>query len=83
MAAISGIVFALCVGYAIGRSNGPPAVEPTCLNLMPAPAPLSPHVMQDGNGTYDLTVMNLNMSSTPGYFYYKAGTVYTGVFLKH
>jgi len=64
----------LCVGTVFSRSTGPPEVLSTCVSLVPDGS--SPHGVQSGNGTYDLTVAGLTPSGA--YFPYIAGRQYTG-----
>ncbi len=70
------MVFAVCLGPAVCLSSGPPPEESTCLNMRPESR--SPHKLQPGNGTYDLTVEFLGDASSNGYFSYMASTSYTG-----
>ncbi len=72
------LLIALNVGIVISFPTGPPNGMPPCVNLMPAPAPLSsPHVRQEGNGTYDITT-TVPFDSTAGYYRYTADSPYTG-----
>ena len=74
---VAWLIYAISVGLVAARSSGPPAEASTCVNLIPGS--VSPHEFQSGNGTYDITVSNLILSSTsPGYFEYTAGMQYTG-----
>ncbi len=72
------IIATLNLGFVLGRSNGPPAVTSTCVNMIPAST--SPHVKQSGNGTYDVTVNVPVSTSNSRYFSYTAGTQYSGKF---
>ena len=69
------ILVSLCVGVVFSFNNGPPARVSTCANLIPDISS-SPHRLQEGNGTYDLSVTGLSLSGS--YFTYTAGQQYTG-----
>ena len=70
------VFLALGLGLCAGNSSGPPANISTCVNLVPSAA--SPHVRQDGNGTYDLTISNLMRNSSLGYFEFSPSQTYAG-----
>ena len=75
MAALSWLLLAsLCVALVFCFNTGPPAELSTCDNLIPASR--SPHVLQPGNGTYNLSVTGLSLNGS--YFTYNAGQQYTG-----
>ncbi len=65
---------ALCVSLVVGFETGPPAVQSTCLNMVPSSP--APHILQSGNGSYDLIVNIVN--TTDGYFMFQSGMVVTG-----
>ena len=74
--ALTTLFFTLCLGLAVCFSTGPPAEESTCVNMRPGSR--APHILQPGNGTYDLTVDAIGEANDDGYFPYSASTSYTG-----
>ncbi len=68
------VFLALCVSLVVGYGTGPPAVQSTCLNMVPSSP--APHMFQSGNGSYDLTVNIVN--TTEGYFIFQSGKIVTG-----
>ena len=74
--ALTTLSFTLCLGLAVCFSSGPPPEESTCVNMRPGSR--APHLLQSGNGTYDLTVEFLRDSNSDGYFSYMASVSYTG-----
>ncbi len=65
---------ALCVSLVVGYETGPPAVESTCLNMVPSSP--APHMFQSGNGSYRIVFSAAN--TTDGYFMYKGGMIFSG-----
>ena len=62
---------------ALGDSypTGPPAYYSVCNSMMPSL--LSPHRLQLGNGSYEIST-NASLSGIAGYFNYTNGTGYSG-----
>jgi len=66
---------ALILTEASCHSYGPPALDTVCIDMMPSP--LSPHRLQEGNGSYYIKT-NATLNDTAGYFNYTAGNTYYG-----